>query len=80
MNTFIKSITNINKKIYKIMKTGIYFSFTFCILASLILYTYNFYSEPRIFHIGIALFQSGLFFLVTFVICGFAFNKIYSEM
>lgn len=76
----IKSIKNLNKNIMKIMKIGICFSFLFCTFASLILLTYNFYSEPQLFYTGISLFQSGLFFLVTFIICGFAFNKLFDEV
>ena len=76
----LKSIKNLNKNIIKIMKIGIYFSFLFCIFASLVLLTYNLYSEPHLFYTGISLFQSGLFFLVTFIICGFAFNKLSSEI
>ena len=76
----IKSIKNLNKKIIKIMKIGLYFSYTFCIFASLILLAYILYCEPLIFHIGISLFQSGLFFLVIFIICGFAFNKLSNEI
>ena len=76
----INSIKNLNKKIIKIMKTGIYFSFLFCIFASLILLTYNFYNEPHLFYTGISLLQSGLFFLVTFIICGLAFNRITDEV
>ena len=76
----VKSIKKLNKKIINIMKIGIIFSFLFCIFASLILLTYNFYSEQQFFHIGISLFQSGLFFLVTFIICGFAFNKLFDEL
>ena len=76
----IKSIKNLNKKIIKIMKTGIYFSFLFCIFASLILLTYQIYSEPQIFYTGISLFQSGLFFLVTFIICGFAFYNLWTRL
>ena len=73
-------IKNLDKKIIKIMKSGIIFSFYFCIFASIILVTYNFYKTPLLFHIGISLFQSGLFFIVSFVIYGFAFNKISNEI
>ena len=76
----LKSIKNFDRKIIKIMKIGLYFSYTFCIFASLILLTYNFYNEPHLFYTGISLLQSGLFFLVTFIICGFAFNKLFDEL
>ena len=76
----LKSIKNFDRKIIKIMKIGLYFSYTFCIFAILILLTYILYCEPQFFHIGISLFQSGLFFIVTFIICGVAFNKLSSEI
>lgn len=76
----LKLLKSLNKKIINIMKIGIYFSFLFCICASLILLTYNFFSEPLLYHIGISLFKSGLFFIASFIICGFAFNKITYEV
>ena len=75
-----KIIKGIDKKIYKIMKNGIKFSFVFCLIASLILVTYCENYNPNTYNIGVSLFKSGLFFLSTFVMCGFAFNKIINDI
>lgn len=76
----LKSILNIDKKILRIMKIGLKYSFCFCILATLILLTYEFFNLPTLFYAGISLLKSGLFFIATFTICGFAFDKITHEI
>lgn len=80
LKIFIKSLSHIDKKILKIMKSGLIYSFLFCILAALILLAYEFSNLPTLFYVGISLFKSGLFFIVAFTICGFAFNKIIHEL
>lgn len=72
----LKHIKNIDKKIYMIMKNGIRFSFTFCLIAVFILSIYCGNSIPSTYNIGVSLFKSGLFFLISFIICGYAFNNI----
>lgn len=76
----LNSILNIDKKILKIMKMGLKYSFSFCILATLVLLTYEFFSFPTLFYAGISLLKSGLFFIVAFTICGFAFDRITHEI
>ena len=64
-----------------LMKSGIRYSFYISIISTLILLTYDFvYTAPIIYYIGISLFRSSLFFMVGFIICGFAFNKIKREL
>lgn len=76
----MKDIKNTDKNIIKIMKKGVEFSFAFCLIACLILFTYILSSNVSVFYIGVSLFKSGLFFLVGFVICGIAFNSIMKEL
>lgn len=76
----LKTFNNIDKKILRITKFGLTFSFYFCIFASIILVTYEFLSIPALFYTGISLLKSGLFFIATFTICGFAFDKIVREI
>lgn len=76
----LKSILNIDKKILIIMKTGLKYSFYFCIFATLVLLTYEFFNLPTLFYAGISLLKSGLFFIATFTIFGFAFDKITHEI
>lgn len=78
--TILNSILNIDKKILRIMKIGLKYSFGFCIFATLILLTYEFINLPTLFYAGISLLKSGLFFIATFTICGFAFDKITHEI
>lgn len=64
-----------------LMKSGIRYSFYISIISTLILLTYDFvYTAPIIYYIGISLFRTSLFFIVGFIICGFAFNKIKREL
>lgn len=75
----IKSVKQIDKKILKIIKNGLKFSFVFCLIANYILATYTALGEPNAYYIGMSLLKSGLFFMAGFIICGFAFNRIISE-
>jgi len=69
-----------NKSIIKIMKHGIRFSFILMLIATYILYIYKSINNFEIFYIGISIFKSSLFFLVSFIIFGLSFNKIVKEM
>lgn len=75
----MKKIKQVDKKILTIVKNGLKWSFIFCLIASYILVTYTTIGEPNAYYIGISLLKSGLFFIVGFIICGLAFNKILSE-
>lgn len=64
-----------------LMKSGIRYSSYISIISILILLTYDFiYAVPIVYYIGISLFRTSLFFIVGFIICGFAFNKIKREL
>ena len=74
-----KSLKQLDKEVLTIVRNGLKGSLIFCLIASLILVTYNTMGEPNAYYIGISLLKSGLFFVVGFLICGVAFNKIISE-
>ena len=76
----IKEFKKIDKKILQIVKKGIKISFVFCILASLILLIYCINCNPIIYDIGISVFKTGLFYICTCIMCGFAFNQIGNEI
>lgn len=81
MNKLLLEFKKMDSSILNLVKTGIRFSSFISILSILILLTYDFvYTSPSIYYIGISLFRSSLFFMVGFVICGFAFNKIKKEI
>ena len=75
----IKNIKHIDEKVLAKVKKGLKVSFIFCLLAILILVTYNTIGEPNAYYIGLSLLKSGLFFVVGFIICGVAFSKIMNE-
>jgi len=76
----IKMIINkfnfMEKKIKKILKYGIIFSCTVCLLAVFILVTYQFNSIPDLFYIGLSTFRLGIFFIVEFIISAIAIDTI----
>lgn len=76
MKKILEEIKNFDKSILKVMKSGIKFSFVFCLFATLILATYNSLHIPKLFYTGISLFQSSLFFFASFIAYGFIFNRV----
>ncbi len=65
----------LDKKILHIVKHGIKYSLIICMFATLILVMYCEKSAPQAFYVGISLLKSALFFMATFIICGFVFDK-----
>ncbi len=80
MKQLLIEIKKMDQSITTLMKSGIRFSFDISIISILILLTYDFlYSIPAIYYVGISLFRTSLFFMVGFIICAFAFQKIMKE-
>ena len=75
-----KDIKQIDSKVLTIVRNGLKISLIFCLIASFILAIYltNGYIEG--YYIGISVFKSSLFYMVGFIICGCAFNKILKEI
>ena len=81
MNKLLLEFKNIDINITNLMRHGIKFSFLLIIFASIILLTYDFlFTYPIIYYAGFSLFKTSLFFMVGFIIFGFAFNKIKAEI
>ncbi len=81
MKQILLEFKNLDNTIINLMKSGIKFSFLLIILASIILLTYDLlFTYPTIYYIGFSLFKTSLFFMAGFVIFGFAFNKIKTEI
>ena len=78
---YFKDIKQIDNKVLAIVKNGLKISLIFCLIASFILAIYltNGYIIEG-YYIGISVFKSSLFYMVGFIICGFAFNKILKEI
>ena len=70
---------NVNKKILRIMKQGLQFSFLICILSTLILCTYLlFYTDSFLYFLGLTTFKIGLIIGIEFIICGLSVDAIKS--
>ena len=77
LSMIINIFKNLDIKVKTIMKYGFIFSFYFCLLSIVILYTYHKLNEYIIlFFIGTILFKTSLMFFADFIICGIAFDKI----
>ncbi len=79
MKKIVEELKNFDKKILKVMKSGIHFSFVFTVFATLILAMYKTVHIPNLFYAGISLLQTSLFFLVAFIAYGFVFNTAKSR-
>ena len=76
MNKLLEEFKNIDKSILKLMKSGIKFSFVFCLFATLVLATYETVHIPILLSIGFSLFKTSLFFFVAFITYAFAFDSV----
>lgn len=77
----INLFNELDIKIKKIMKYGFIFSLSFCLIATIILFTYEvLYASPDLYYIGLQMMQTGLFFIVEFIVCGIAMDKIKKQL
>lgn len=68
---------NVNKKILKIMKHGLQFSFLVCIIATVIMCTYLlFYHDSFLYFLGLNSFRIGIIIGIEFIICGLSVDAI----
>ena len=80
MKKIIAEFKRLDKNILSIVRSGLRFSFVFCLFATLILIVYESVHNPHLFEVGISLFRTSLFFIVAFVTYGFIFNKIKNDL
>lgn len=81
INKLKQLLQNVDKKIFKIMKNGIYFCLLIFIFSSIILFTYDvFYASPTLFYLGLSIFQLGIICIISFIICGFAIDTIKKQL
>lgn len=76
MKKIIEEFKNLDKSIFKVLKSGIHFSFIFCLFATFVLAIYKVVHVPKLFYIGISLLQTSLFFFIAFIIYSIVFNKL----
>ena len=68
---------HVNKKILKIMKYGLQFSCSICIISTAILCTYLlFYQDSFLYSLGLTSFKLGLILGIEFIICGLSVDAI----
>ena len=80
LNTFIDYLKNFYKKTCIILKYGLYFCFSICLISISILIYYDFfYNSPNLFYIGTLLFKLSLTFAIEFIICGFVVDFLKKE-
>ncbi len=81
MKQLLISFQKIDEHIIQLIKSGLKFTFGINLIATFILLIYDFfYTSPMIFYIGISLFKASLFFIITVIICGLAFQKIKTDL
>ena len=81
IKNIINNFKNLDTLAKVIMKKGIIACLILTIISSIILATYNFYfTIPILYLIGFNLFKLSLIFGTEFVICGFAADKIKSQL
>ena len=81
MERLLLELKKMDSSILFLMRSGVKFSCFVNLIANIILLTYDFiYTSPMVYYIGISLFRTSLFFMVGFIICGFAFSKITKEL
>ena len=69
----------VNKKILKIMKYGLQFSFFICIVSTIILSTYLlFYQDNFLYLLGLNSFKLGIIIGIEFIVCGLSVDAIKS--
>ena len=77
----IEKIKNLDKKIKTIIRYGIYFSLSICLIACALLYTYHLaITDVNTYHIGLSLVQLSFVFMIEFIICGLAMDTIKKSM
>ena len=81
MKQLLMEFQKIDHSIIKLMKSGVRFSFGIVVIATIILLTYDFiYASPFVYYIGLSLFKTGLFFIVSFIIGALAFHRILNDL
>ena len=77
----LENYKNFENITYKILKNGLKFCLTLCIISSSILLTYNlFIISPSIYYVGITLFKLSLILGIEFIICGFVTDGIKKQL
>ncbi len=81
IKNLIKSFKNFDKITHKILKYGLEFCFTLCVISVVFLLTYNLiFATPFLYYIGISLFKLSIVFGIEFIICSLVVDGIKKQM
>jgi len=77
----LKKLKEIDKTIFKIMRKGFNFALILTILSTYILYLYKYNPISHIwFESGYLLLKTSISIFSSFFVCGYAFDKIKSDI
>lgn len=72
---------NLEKKAFLVLKHGLKFCFSLCILSVFLLLIYNvMFTSPFLYYIGITLFRLSIIFSIEFIICAMVTDKIKKQL
>ena len=81
LKNIINSYKNLDKLTYKIMKNGLLFCFTLCLISTVVLFTYEvFISSPSIYYIGLGLFRLSIIFGIEFIVCALVVDSLKKQL
>lgn len=80
-NKILDIFKNLDKITYKIMKKGLIFCFSLCIISLFLLLFYDFkLQSPLLYDIGLSLFKLSTIFGIEFVVCGIVTDSIKKQL
>lgn len=80
-NKILDIFKNLDKITYKIMKKGLIFCFSLCIISLFLLLFYDFkLQSPLLYDVGLNLFKLSTIFGIEFVVCGIVTDSIKKQL
>lgn len=78
---FLPNIYDIDEKIKKIMKIGLFISVSLAVLSSLILFTYlTFLKTLTTYYLGLMILKLGVILATGFIVAGLSTDRIQKEL
>ena len=81
MKKIVNLYKSLDKLTSKILKHGLEFCFCLCIMAILILFTYEtIFGTPILYHVGLSLFKLSNIWGIEFIICALVVDSIKKQV
>ncbi len=81
LKNFLPNFNDIDDKIKKIIKIGLYFSSLLAIISSIILFTYLTYIKTlTVYYLGLSILKLGVILATAFIIAGLGTDRIKKEL